>query len=290
MKLDMHCHTKEGSLDGKITLYETILSLREKGYQGMLITDHNSYKAYRHYEKNIKGRYKELEDFTVLKGIEYDTIDAGHIIVIMPTGVKLPLLELRGLPVNLLIDIVHHFGGILGPAHPCGEKYLSLMNTRRGRKSRNLTARFDFIETYNACESPESNQAAADLAERFGKPGIGGSDSHKELCTGMGYTMIDAEIKDETDLIHALRSETAVSSGGERYMFTTKQRIGRMNDVLVYSFWFYNKFLALYKRHKRQVELKENNLYGYRSARRHFFLKRRASGSFLHSYSHQKGA
>ena len=98
----MHCHTKEGSLDGKITLYETILSLREKGYQGMLITDHNSYKAYRHYEKNIKGRYKELEDFTVLKGIEYDTIDAGHIIVIMPTGVKLPLLELRGLPVNLL--------------------------------------------------------------------------------------------------------------------------------------------------------------------------------------------
>ena len=38
VKLDMHCHTKEGSLDGKITLYETILSLREKGYQGMLIT------------------------------------------------------------------------------------------------------------------------------------------------------------------------------------------------------------------------------------------------------------
>lgn len=277
MKLDMHCHTKEGSLDGKITLYDTILSLREKGYQGMLITDHNSYKAYRHYEKNIKKQYLELENFTVLKGIEYDTIDAGHIIVIMPTGVKLPLLELRGLPVSLLIDIVHHFGGILGPAHPCGEKYLSLMNTRRGKKNRNLTARFDFIETYNACETPESNQAAADLAKRFDKPGIGGSDSHKEPCTGMGYTLIDADIKNETDLIHALRSETAVSSGGEQYMFTTKQRIGRMNDILVYSFWFYNKFLALYKRHKRRTELLTHNLYGYASARRHFLQKYRTS-------------
>lgn len=290
LKLDMHCHTKEGSLDGKITLYETILSLREKGYQGMLITDHNSYKAYRHYVKNIKNQHKELEDFIVLKGIEYDTIDAGHIIVIMPTGVKLPLLELRGLPVNLLVDIVHHFGGILGPAHPCGEKYLSLMNTRRGKKSRNLISRFDFIETYNACESPESNKAAAELAKRFDKPGIGGSDSHKALCTGMGYTMIEAEITDETSLIHALRSETSVSSGGEQYMFTTKQRIGRINDILIYSFWFYNKFLALYKRHKRKTELKVNNLYRY-SPRRRLFLKKRRSARFMeHSCTQQKGA
>lgn len=290
LKLDMHCHTKEGSLDGKITLYETILSLREKGYQGMLITDHNSYKAYRHYVKNIKNQHKELEDFIVLKGIEYDTIDAGHIIVIMPTGVKLPLLELRGLPVNLLVDIVHHFGGILGPAHPCGEKYLSLMNTRRGKKSRNLISRFDFIETYNACESPESNKAAAELAKRFDKPGIGGSDSHKALCAGMGYTMIEAEITDETSLIHALRSETSVSSGGEQYMFTTKQRIGRINDILIYSFWFYNKFLALYKRHKRKTELKVNNLYRY-SPRRRLFLKKRRSARFMeHSCTQQKGA
>jgi hypothetical protein len=71
----------------------------------------------------------------------------------------------------------------------------------------------------------------------------------------MGYTLIDAEIKNETDLIHALRSDTAISSGGERYMFTTKQRIGKINNVLVYSFWVYNKFLALYKGHKRKTLL-----------------------------------
>lgn len=258
LKLDMHCHTKEGSLDGKIAIRDAICLLQKKGYQGMLITDHNSYKAYRYYKKNNLN--KEFPDFVVLKGIEYDTIDAGHIIIIMPTDVHLPLLELRGLPVNLLIDIVHHFGGVLGPAHPCGEKYLSLMNTRRGKKSRSLITRFDFIETYNACESPQSNMAATELAKRFEKPGIGGSDSHREESIGFGYTMIEAVIKNETDFIHALRSDVAIFSGGERYMFTTKQKIGKINNVLVYSFWFYNKFLALFKRHKRNMELLKNHL------------------------------
>jgi Predicted metal-dependent phosphoesterases (PHP family) len=267
LKLDMHCHTKEGSLDGKITIADTIRILQEKGYQGMLVTDHNSYKAYRYYKKNIKD--KEFQDFVVLKGIEYDTIDAGHIIVVMPTGVKLPLLELRGLPVSLLIDIVHHYGGILGPAHPCGEKYLSLMNTRRGKKSRTLVSRFDFIETYNACESPESNQAALELAKRFDKPCTGGSDSHRENCAGFGYTMIDADIKNETDLIHAIRSDVAITADGKRYLHTTKQKIGKANDLLVYSFWFYNKFLALFRRHKRKLELAENNLYVYVPKYRH---------------------
>ncbi len=261
MKFDMHCHTKEGSLDGKITIRDTILMLQKKGYNGMLITDHNSHKAYRYYQKNIAG--KEFTDFVVLKGIEYDTIDAGHIIIVMPSGVRLPILELRGLPLSLLIDIVHHYGGILGPAHPCGEKYLSLMNTRRGKRSRDLVAKFDFFETYNACEPPESNQAASELAMRFHKPGIGGSDSHRAESTGFGYTMIDADIKDETDLIYAILSDVGITTGGERYRFTTKQKIGKINNVLVYSFWFYNKFLALYRQHKRKHELSENHLQPY---------------------------
>ncbi len=267
MKFDMHCHTKEGSLDGKITIRDTILMLQKKGYDGMLITDHNSYKAYRYYQKHIAG--KEFTDFVVLKGIEYDTIDAGHIIIIMPNGVRLPLLELRGLPVSLLIDIVHHYGGILGPAHPCGEKYLSLMNTRRGKKSRDLVAKFDFFETYNACESPESNRSADALAIRFDKPGIGGSDSHRDESTGLGYTVIDADIKDECDLIHAILSDVDITTGGERYRFTTKQKIGKINNVLVYSFWFYNKFLALYRQHKRKHELSENHLQAYTFRRKH---------------------
>ena len=33
MKFDMHCHTKEGSLDGKLPLAEYVSILKEKGYR-----------------------------------------------------------------------------------------------------------------------------------------------------------------------------------------------------------------------------------------------------------------
>ena len=123
MKLDMHCHVKEGSIDSKVSLDEYITLLKERGFDGMLITDHDTYKGYRHWKYQMKG--KVHDDFVVLKGIEYDTCDGGHILCIMPEGVKMRLLELRGLPVAVLIDFVHKHGGILGPAHPCGGKYLS---------------------------------------------------------------------------------------------------------------------------------------------------------------------
>lgn len=253
MKFDMHCHTKEGSIDGKITIEENIEILKEKGYDGMLITDHNSYRAYRHWKKNIKGI--RHTDFVVLKGIEYDTLDCGHILVILPHGVRVPILELRGLPVAILIEIVHHFGGILGPAHPCGEKYLSLTNTKRGKRNLDIMKKFDFIETFNACESKESNAKADHLAALYGKPEFGGSDSHREDCIGLAYTQIDAVIEDETDLIDAIHNDAPVAAGGTYYEKTTKQKIGKLNNVLVYSFWFYNKGLAILKQRKRKIEL-----------------------------------
>ena len=83
MKFDMHCHTKEGSPDGRIPIKEYILELKKQGFDGMLVSDHNSYNGYRYWKKHRE----EMPEFIVLKGIEYDTIDAGHILVILPTGV-----------------------------------------------------------------------------------------------------------------------------------------------------------------------------------------------------------
>ena len=124
MKLDMHCHVKEGSIDSKVSLDDYITKLKENGFDGMLITDHDTYKGYRYWKHHMKG--KVHEGFVVLKGMEYDTCDGGHILCIMPEGVKMRLLELRGMSVSVLIDFVHRHGGILGPAHPCGEKYMKI--------------------------------------------------------------------------------------------------------------------------------------------------------------------
>ena len=77
MKFDMHCHTKEGSMDGKVMIEEYIRTLKRKGFGGMLVSDHDSYDGYREWKNAIKGRAHQ--DFVVLKGVEYDTCDCGHI-------------------------------------------------------------------------------------------------------------------------------------------------------------------------------------------------------------------
>lgn len=256
MKFDMHCHTKEGSLDGKVPVEEFIGILRKKGFDGMLISDHNSYKGYRYWKKYIKGR--RFRDFVVLKGIEYDTIDAGHILVILPEDVRLRILELRGLPVQFLIDIVHAAGGILGPAHPCGEKYLSITNTRKHRNRLAVMDRFDFIEGFNACEEPQSNQRAQEIAARYGKPVFGGSDAHKEDCIGLGATEFTEKITCESDLIALIREKgrEACTCGGRYYAGTTKNKIGKVNNLLVQSFWFYNRFGSMWNHHRRLLEMK----------------------------------
>jgi len=256
MKFDMHCHTKEGSLDGKVPVEEFVAILKEKGYDGMLISDHDSYKGYRAWKK-VRDNYDD--DFLVLKGVEYDTIDAGHILVIMPEGVKLPILELRGLPVRFLIEIVHKYGGILGPAHPCGEKYLSIINTRKFHNQLAVIDKFDFVEGFNACESPESNAKAMEIARQFDKPVFGGSDAHKEECIGLGYTEFAGTITCESDLIRLVREmgqEVSVC-GGEYYAGTTKNKIGKANCLLVESFWLYNHLGSLWRHRRRRNELRK---------------------------------
>ncbi len=251
MKLDMHCHTKEGSIDGRVSIEEYIRILKSKGFQGMLVTDHNSYNGYRFWKSELSP--KREDGFVVLKGIEYDTSNGGHMIVVMPEGVKPRILEVRGMPVHLLITVVHAHGGIVGPAHPCGEKYMSFGGTKAYRKSRNsLMKRFDFVETFNACESQESNKAARELAREFFLPGFGGSDSHKEKCVGMAYTKFSDPIRNESDLIELVKRKSPVKSGGEYYHGTTKEKIGRINHLLVYSFWVYNKTAGLMRMRKRR--------------------------------------
>ncbi len=258
MKFDMHCHTKEGSMDGKVVIEEYICALKKKGFGGMLVSDHNSYDGYREWKNSIKG--KAHQDFIVLKGVEYDTCDCGHILVIMPFGVKLKILELRGLPASLLIKIVHAYGGILGPAHPYGEKFMSMITTtmRKEKYKEKITAlmpQFDFVEIYNACESEETNAKARKLAEEYNKPGFGGSDAHRLDCIGMAYSEFPESVRSEDDLIAFVKTCPKIECGGTHYERTTKGKIGKLNEVIVDSFYIYNKVANGWRGRKRRREL-----------------------------------
>lgn len=254
----MHCHTKEGSPDGKVPAAECAKTLKSLGFGGMMITDHNSYDGYYSLEGVNVG------SLVVLKGVEYDTSDFGHILVVMPDEFTSPLTGIRGLSLSALERFVHKNGGILGPAHPCGEPFLSFFTTgvtkRSTIKKHELLPLFDFIEGYNACESDRDNKRARYLAFKYGLPMLGGSDSHKIDSIGCGFTYLPGWIKTNNDLIRYIKRRPAIHVGGRRYGNTLKDRLGIWNKGLVYGFFFYNKFKTLiYTPVRRDVYEYENS-------------------------------
>ena len=254
MRFDMHCHTHEGSPDSNVSVARYIKLLQSQGFDGMLITDHDSYNGYRYWKNNICGR--EFTDFVVLRGIEYDTYNAGHFIVILPSDKEPKLLEQKGLKLDTLIEVVHAAGGILGPAHPFGENFLSIYNTGRFKKHKEITKKFDFIEAFNSVESYVDNGRAVMIAKRFNKPMFSGSDSHRESNVGKATTIFDADIRSEDDLIRYIKGGGEPKIEGSRWYGTIKDHLGIFNKTLVYGFFLYNKAGAFSKLQARRRELK----------------------------------
>lgn len=248
MKFDLHCHTKEGSFDSKIPVREYINKYRALGYDGFMITDHNSYRGCRAWHK-LEMLYKS-DDFTVLRGIEYDTKDAGHVLVILPDNMYLPLLHIRGMRLQKLIKVVHSHGGILGLAHPFGIKSSSAMGFKL--MSLKLIRQMDFVEVFNSCEKPISNRTAKELAMRYNLPGFGGTDAHDAKLIGMAYTEIDYPIHCNNDLIDAVKIGATICAFGTERDQTIK---GRMKEhwLSQVGYKIYNRGIAKLRMPQRKL-------------------------------------
>lgn len=206
MIIDMHCHTKEGSVDARIGIKDYLSKL--KGYDGILLTDHNSYGGYYKYK-----RLKEQKTIKVFKGIEYDTCDAGHMIVIMPKKVDTKFLVCQGMTIGQLEKLVHLFGGVLGAAHPFDYKLLGMGNIKRWTSSVKMLEmwyKLDFIEGFNSCGTPETNKMSQILGTHLNKPLTGGSDTHRMKSLGLAGTFIDDDPSTEDDLIELIKENRKV--------------------------------------------------------------------------------
>lgn len=257
MKFDMHCHTKAGSIDSRISVERYIELLKENGFDGMLITDHDSYKGYRYWQENYS---RSGDDFVVIKGVEYDTKDAGHFIVIMPDHIELRVLQIRGMSVSLLEKIVHHFGGVLGPAHPFGARSSSAMFFNKMKKYPKLLKKFDFLEGFNTCETVAANLAARQLADKYNLPCIGGSDSHKEEYVGTGYTIFGRPIATADDLIQCIKENSIAAFGGTERKYLRKHK-KRNSFAATWGFKAYNRSLGFLYSPYRQMKVRKLALH-----------------------------
>lgn len=244
---DLHCHCREGSPDAIVSIKDTIAVLKLLGYDGMLITDHDSYNGY-------KSLVEKPKDFVVLKGIEYDTLDAGHVLIVLPTEKDYPIFEYRGMKIEDVIKIVHSLGGVIGAAHPYDCSKLGICNTKY-RANYDILSQFDFIETYNGSSLEYKRKAAISLAKLLNKPCTGGSDSHTLLNVGLVQTEIDSDIKTEDDLIRVIKEGDfeSLKVHGEIQNFSSKNLHKLGSYIGGYAWNFITILLSI--RHNRTANL-----------------------------------
>ena len=256
MKFDMHCHTKEGSVDAKVPVLEYAAILSYLGYAGMLVADHNSYKGHDAWltQREYFNQGKE-EPFVVLRGIEYDTKDAGHILVVLPDEDTDRSLEKRGMKLDDLVSFVHSHGGICGPAHPYGTGFFALRHTKRGRFDRRICEKFDFVEGLNACSKPVQNRLNLSFARQSGLPVTCGSDAHEIPVIGTAYTRWDRRITCNNDLIAAVKAgaKTRLALPGALALYKEPNKL--LEELGIMGYWIWNKALAGYQNLMRRLRI-----------------------------------
>lgn len=239
-KYDFHCHIHEGSIDSNVYAKEYIESLINKGFTGFLVTDHNTYKGYEYIKKNL-----EYDNFYVLKGIEVDTLDGGHTLVIMPNDYKSSEIERKTFKIKDLIKYVHKYNGVLGPAHPFSEPYLSLFNTKKNKNNYDILNEFDFIEVFNAGEKKEENEKALEMAEKYSLFKTAGSDAHELEDCGKGYVEIEEKVTCNNELIEYIKNHKPVVTNGEYYRNVGRERYDRIGKI---SYFIVFILLRLYRK------------------------------------------
>ena len=256
-------------MDSKVTLEEYVKTFAALGYDGFMICDHNSYNGCRAWDEmkldphSFVNQHPEYQDFTVLRGMEYDTKDAGHVLVVLPDGVYPPVLHIRGMKLHRLILLVHKLGGVLGPAHPYGVATASMMGFRN--KNLEWLRHIDFAEVFNTCELPDSNLLAHYLAEAFDLPGIAGSDSHVPDYLGMAWTEIDADIHSNNDFIETIKNRVPISAGGVERELTKK---GEYKEN-----WFGRSAYLIYNRGIAKLRSPRRGIHHIRLKRKHHHTK-----------------
>jgi len=173
IKADLHVHSN-WSKDSLITPKDLVYYAKKRGLNAVAVTDHDQ----------IEGSCKIARetDFLVVPGMEVSSAD-GHIVAL-----NLQELIPKGLSAQETVDRIHREGGIAIAVHP----YAWLKGSLTSHVE---DARFDAVETVNACAVPfnRCKRKAGEIARKLNLPCVGGTDAHYGPTIGYGYTAIDCE-------------------------------------------------------------------------------------------------
>lgn len=183
LKIDLHVHTSY-SCDSLITPKELIFYAKNRGLDGVAVTDHD----------RLDGSLKisKETDFLIIPGIEITSKD-GHII-----GLNVQEPVPPGLSADETVDRIHEAGGIAVACHPAVPF--------KGSLRKHVTSKFDAVEVINSSAFPfhYSVRQGEKIASRLGKARVAGSDAHYGPEIGCAYTIVNAE-SEADEIVEAIR-------------------------------------------------------------------------------------
>ena len=195
MLVDLHVHTAVSSPCSQIDPRLLVEVAPRIGLDAVCVTEHEE------MEGAEVARQMGLEaGFPVFRGVEVYT-ELGDMLVF---GLYRPSFPMQT-PFEELLREVRDAGGVIIPAHPCrgSRGFHHVLGEERAEF---LLANIDAIETRNGGSSPESNRAAKAYAEKYGIPGVGGSDAHFLMQVGRSLTVFEREITGEAALVEEVRA------------------------------------------------------------------------------------
>lgn len=213
-KYELHAHTSECDKIATLSGAELVRAYADKGYSGIVITDHyfslffdwfKDELACRNHEQIVSrwlsGYYSARNEgekigFAVLPGAEV-RID-GTVNDYLIYGLeerdfyKLPLLN-QMKSIDEVINILPEYACVV-QAHPF-----------RNNMTVCDPSRLFGIETYNAGTEMFRNEIAKSFAEYYKKARTSGSDCHGESAVGKGGIITHRPVHSQADLINILR-------------------------------------------------------------------------------------
>ena len=201
MIIDLHCHSNNSD-DSLLSIDQIAVNSKEKGIDGICITDHE----YFNNEKELNNISKKY-DIKIFSGSEINT-DIGHILVYGLNEYKFGMHR-----IEFLHKEVSKVNGAMIWAHPYrriineNEK----MNTTEFNNRINNTSKSEIINLINALETNNGrgtdfqNHFSKKLAEKCSLKMIGSSDCHLEKDIATWATKFESEkIETNKDLIHQI--------------------------------------------------------------------------------------
>jgi len=187
MILDLHIHSKY-SFDSILEPKRIIKVAKKRGLGGVAITDHNTIKGGLEAKK-----INEDKDFLVIVGSEINT-EVGDIIGLFLNE------EIKSRNSMEVIEEIKEQGGMVVLPHPY-----------RGHKLNDeIIKTVDAIEGGNSRSSQKDNNEATELASKYDKPVVAGSDAHFASEIGLGKTIVNTKEGIKRDILNG-RTELEVS-------------------------------------------------------------------------------